>query len=284
MEFFIPQSFNELAEALDKKEENTFLCAGGTDLMIHLRNQACYNYSIIDLTHLSDIRQIEDKDDKIVIGAGVTMTMLENNDIVKENIGALAKAASMVGSTQIRNLATIGGNIANASQSADTIPVLFAYSAKAVILNEKGNIDSRPLEEVIIGTGQNTLGKKEAILYIELEKSKDYSNFLKVGSRKTVTISKVNACIKVKIDDGLIQKAVVYLGAVGRKALPAAIIEKALEGQKVSQLDEELLKYAVNEQIETNIPNRESKHYKKSATFGIIMNFIEDMQEKQRGK
>lgn len=284
MEYYMPDSLKQLELALAKKDQNTYLCGGATDLMIHLRNRECYEYSIIDLTHLSAICQIEEDDEKIRIGAGVTMDMLENSAIIQKNVPALSKAAGMVGSTQIRNLATIGGNIANASQCADTVPVLFAYKARAVILNEEGIQRALPLEEIIVDIGEIALGEKEALIYIEIEKSKEYSGFSKVGSRKAVTISKVNACIKGKIQDGIIHRAVVYLGAVGKKALPAPEIEKALEKQKLLQIKEERIKEAVIKQIEINIPNRPSKQYKKFAAFGTIMDIVEEMQEKERGR
>lgn len=284
MAYFMPRTLRELAEALAEKETDTYLCAGATDLMIHLRRQGSFGFSIIDLTHLPDIRRIEEKGRKIIIGAAVTMTMLEDSPVIWEYIPALAQAAGMVGTTQIRNLATIGGNVVNASQSADTTPVLFAYRAKAVILDETGAKRICPVEEVVTGIGKNTLRDKEAIICFEIGKSTDRSAFNKVGYRKTVTISKVNACIKAAIEEGSIKKAVVYLGAVGIKALKAPIVEKALKGQSLSEFDEERLKAAVYKQIEANIPDRPSKHYKKQAALGVVMAIMEGLQQEQKGE
>ena len=133
MNFFMPRNLEELADALKEKDENTYLCAGGTDLVIHLRARKKFHYSLIDLTHLEEIKKIEETQDEILIGAAVTMTQLEKSPVIRKYIPALAKAASMVGSTQIRNRATVGGNVANASQSSDTTPVLLAYGAEAVV-------------------------------------------------------------------------------------------------------------------------------------------------------
>jgi CO/xanthine dehydrogenase FAD-binding subunit len=284
MKYFMPETINQLIMALKEKDNNTYLCAGGTDLMIRLRNAGCYHFSIIDLTKLHDIKQIEEKDGKIVIGASVTMTRLEKSEVIRENIEALAKAASMVGSTQTRNQGTIGGNIANAAQCADTMPVLFAYDANAVIINDEGVTRRCPVDELVVGLEKNSLGDKEVILYFEIEKSKDCSGFSKIGARKAVTISKVNACLKTTIIKGIIEKPIVYLGSVGVKASKAPLIEEILLGQKILEIDEDKLRIAVESQIESNIPNRSSKHYKKSAAFGILMDIINDLQDKERRK
>ena len=71
MNFFIPKNLEELADALKEKDENTYLCAGGTDLVIHLRAKKKFHYSLIDLTHLEEMKKIQETEDRIMIGAGV---------------------------------------------------------------------------------------------------------------------------------------------------------------------------------------------------------------------
>lgn len=283
MKFYRPTTISGLSEIIKIKDENTFFSAGATDLLVKLKNNSCFNYSIIDLSNLDEIKEIEMNEKRIKIGASVTMTMLKENEIVREYAPALSKAASMIGSTQIRNLATIGGNIANAAQCADTMPVLFAYKADAYILTEGGKIEVRPAETLIAGIEKNTLKSNEVILFFEFDKNNHYSYFSKIGARKAVTISKVNACIKADLKENIIKNPVVYLGSVGIKALPAPIIEKALRGQDITDINEEKLQIAVETQIEENIPNRSSKHYKKSAAFGVVMDIIDNFPQAKGG-
>ena len=279
MNFFIPKNLEELADALKEKDENTYLCAGGTDLVIHLRAKKKFHYSLIDLTHLEEMKKIQETEDRIMIGAGVTMTELEKSPVIRKYIPALAKAASMVGSTQIRNRATVGGNAANASQSSDTTPVLFAYGAEAVVFNEKGEKKICLLDDIIEGLEKNLLKDREIILQFVIKKENALSGFSKVGSRKAVTISKINGCIKATVREGKMQNVIVYLGAVGAKASKAHYIEKALEGQWLEGIHKKELKDAVYEQIENNIPSRASKHYKKSAAFGVIDDILGELRE-----
>lgn len=346
MNYWMPKNKKELMEALKYKDESTYLCAGATDLMIHLRSKKILSYSLIDLTHYQKLKTIEETENDLIIGALATMSQLEVDERIKTYLPALGKAASMVGSVQIRNLATIGGNIGNASQSADTVPVLFAHDARAVIMNEKGKTMEKPLISLISEEGKIILGEKEVIIYIKIKKDNVISAFTKVGSRKAVTISKVNGCIKMSLRDDTIENVTVYLGAVGAHPLRAPHIEEALIGKKLSGImaeeqkavvqkelkkvieeeqigvklkgvikpeelqDEENieeyavqkdtpyeqheetmpnvqkeifqneLKEAVKRQIEVNIPDRPSKHYKKSAALGCILNMLEELQEK----
>ena len=283
MKFYRPTTISELIEVIKEKDENTFFAAGSTDILVKFKNNSCFNYSIIDLSSLDEIKKIEIIEDKIKIGASVTMTMLEESKIVQEYAPALSKAASMVGSTQIRNLATIGGNIANAAQCADTMPVLFAYKARAYILTESGDIDIRDAESLVAGIEKNTLKDNEVILFFEFKKDNHYSYFSKIGARKAVTISKVNACVKVEFEKNIIKNSTVYLGSVGIKALHAPIIEEALKEQDIRNIHEEKLQTAIEAQIEENIPNRSSKHYKKSAAFGVVMDIIDNFLQEKGG-
>lgn len=286
MSFCIPYNLDELACALREKDENTYLCAGGTDLVIHLRKEKNFHYSLIDLTHLSELSQITETEDMVVIGAGVTMTELEQSPVIRTWIPALAKAASMVGSTQIRNRATLGGNIANASQSSDTTPVLLAYGAEAEILDESGTVTRRLIDDFVEGLEKTSLGEREVILKFVVRKQKALSGFAKVGARKAVTISKINGCICTEIKEGCMIHPVVYLGAVGAKASRARLIEECLEGCMLSGCDEEKVRDAVYAQIEENIPGRPSKHYKKSAAFGVIDQILDDLRraEEEAGR
>lgn len=278
MNFYIPKTQKELADALSKKDENTYLCAGGTDLVIHLRNQKKFHYSLIDLTHMEELKKIEETEEEILIGSAVTMTELEKSPVIQNYMPGLAKAASMVGSTQIRNRATIGGNIANASQSSDTMPVLFAYETEAVVLNELGEEKRYLLEDLIEGLERNRLKEKEVLTRFIVKKDNSISGFSKVGSRKAVTISKINGCVKTVLKEDILTQVIVYLGAVGAKATRAGYIEQALEGQNLKEIDIRRLKEAVYAQIEANIPNRSSKHYKKSAALGVLDTILEDLK------
>jgi CO/xanthine dehydrogenase FAD-binding subunit len=269
--FTSPKSLKTLCKSLRLKDESTFIAAGCTDLLIHLNQQRLYDYKIIDITHLSELKKIQEQNHTVTIGACVTMTELENSPIVARYFPALKDAAYHLGSKQIRNLATLGGNIANASQSADTLPVLFAYEAELEILDSSGRIRLSKVMDTIEGLGKNTLKKDEVILKIHLQKSTALSAFSKIGARSSVTISKLNACIKLGLtESGTILSASIYLGAVGVKPIQAQLIENALTGSTLEGVSINSLDQCIKTQIEKAIPTRASRHYKKQAALGVI--------------
>lgn len=276
MSYWMPKTVEELAFYIRNKDEQTYFCAGATDLMLHIRNKDKASYSIIDLTQIEELKQIKENETHISIGAGVTMHALEESKVVTGYHKALVKAASMVGSTQIRNLATIGGNIANASQSADTVPVLLAYHAVLHLMNAGGTVYEMPLSEAVREDGEKMFSSSDVITAISLPKESSLAAFEKVGSRKAVTISKINGCLKMTIEQGQIKEAVLFLGAVGKWARKAEVVEMYLTGRQIEEISMSELRKAVYAQIEAYIPNRTSKEYKKPAAFGCILQMLSD--------
>ena len=270
MNFAMPKTREELARAL-RENNGALLCAGGTDLMIRLREKKQFHYSLIDLTHMAEMAGIKETETSVIIGAAVTMDELERSSLIRRYLPALSKAASMVGSTQIRNRATIGGNVSNASQSSDLTPVILAYDTRAAVCDSTGGIRMLAVDEFVKGLGRTELGETDVILWFEVEKTAAFSGFAKVGSRKAVAISKI------------LRNVSVFLGAVGPKARRSPFIELALEGMELSRRDERVLKEAVYAQIEDNIPDRNSKHYKKPAAYGIICDALEEIKSQTEG-
>lgn len=272
--YISPKNLDELYKALQKKDDNTYVLAGGTDLCIKFIKNQVFDYKIIDISKVEELKKVSETNDTIDIGASVTMTELEDSLVIQENIPALIGAAYNLGSTQIRNRATIGGNLANAAQCGDTIPVLFAYDAEIKILNSKNEYRFEKVRDLVTGIGKTTLKADEIVTNIIIKKSNHISAFSKVGSRKTVTISKINCCGKFYIDvDNVIKEAEVYMGAVGIKPIKATLIENELLGKKLESISINL-EEAVQMQIENAIPDRSSKHYKKIAAIGLVEDML----------
>lgn len=277
--FKAPDTIEELCDALRNKNKNTYVIAGGTDLIIHFNKKGIFGYEIIDLTKLKELKEINETENEVIIGSGATMTEIENSLLINKYIPALVDSVYNLGSEQVRNRATIGGNVANSSQSGDTIPVLFAYDANVEIINSSGIIRTDKIENVVEGLEKNSLNDDEVITNIIIKKTNSKSAFSKVGSRKTVTISKLNCCIKIDIsDDMIINNSVIYLGAVGPKPIRAKFIEEKLLNKNINDIASADLHDAIHLQIEDAIPDRSSKHYKKSAAEGLVDDILNKLR------
>ena len=171
MQTFAYKSPTTLAEAvalLDAHSPDARLLAGGTDLIIRLRDGSARPGVVIDVKRIAELSPaIREHDGTVTIGATTVMTDVAANEVVRRHFPALAEAAAVVGSVQIRNRATIGGNICNASPAADTAPPLLVYEAVVVAVGPHGT-RRVPISEFFVRSGVTTLERNELVVAIEL--------------------------------------------------------------------------------------------------------------------
>jgi carbon-monoxide dehydrogenase medium subunit len=143
--------------------------AGGTDLIIRLRDGTIRPRTVVDLKGLAELDTgiTETDDGGLRIGARTVMTDITEHPRIRRDFRALADGAAVVGSVQIRNRATLAGNIGNASPAADTVPALLVYGARVVVAGPDG-VRTIPIDEVLVRSGVTTLARGELITSIEL--------------------------------------------------------------------------------------------------------------------
>lgn len=190
-----PQSLGEAFELL--LHDEAVALAGGTDLLVAIRRHKARPGLVVDLKSVAEIGdEIELDGDRLRIGGQVVMSRLTANEHVNSHFPALAMAASVVGSVQIRNRATLAGNLCNASPAADTPPALLAYRAIVTIAGPGASRDV-PVEEFFVGPGSTVLGPGEVLTAVELPlpTTRVGSAFARVTRRKGVDLASVNlAC------------------------------------------------------------------------------------------
>ncbi len=152
-----PSTRDELVEALAQATPRTRLVAGGTDLVRELHRPGEAPDLLIDLTGVSGLATIRLDDGSLHIGALSTFTGLQEDPLVRRHALCLSLAAAQVGSVQIRNAGTLGGNVANASPCADGATALMALDADVVTVDGAGEERRRPLREVLLGPGRTAL-------------------------------------------------------------------------------------------------------------------------------
>ncbi len=274
---FAPKDLSELCYILENKGDNYYILAGGTDLIIKIKNRKIVNYNIIEITKIEELKGFKEDADNYYIGPLMTMTEILNNEVIKENLKSLYEAAYKLGSNQIRNLATIGGNIANASQSADCVLSLFALDAKIKILNSNEEEKIVPIDEFIIGREKTILESNEIISEIIIPKKRRINIFNKIGSRTGVTISKVSCAMSFDLNEDGSKDTRIFLGAVGIKPVRAEKLEKVFSSHDFKNIDLDLLQEAGYQEIEKAIPLRSSKYYKRVAIQGLLEDMLEEL-------
>ena len=200
-EYKTPRTAEEAVELLWKAGGKAKLIAGGTDLMIGFRNGDHAPQLIIDITRVETLRKIEEKNGKISIGAAATHSEIASSPLVKKYGGILSDAASEIGSPQIRNLGTIGGNIVNASPAADTIPPLMVLNAMGRVVSREGEKEV-PLSELFKGPYESNLKPYELLAQITFQKLSPAmrSGFIRLARRGAMAIARMSVAVVLKME------------------------------------------------------------------------------------
>lgn len=234
-EYLEPTTLNECAQMLAEHKGKARLLAGGTDLIIqmeqHKRKPEVVIYAM-RIPELSGVRA--EADGSVRIGATTTLREIETSPVIREKFPVLSYAASTVGSVQIRNLATVGGNVCNASPAGDTLPALLVLGAQARIKSVNGE-RTILLEEVFTGPGQTCLAPEEFLveLIIPADAASLSAIYYKQCVRQAMDIAVVGVGISVKRSNGTCDDVRIALGAVAPVPLRAKAAEDVVRGRKV---------------------------------------------------
>lgn len=228
-----PETVSEALELLGRLGRDAHPLAGGTDLGVLLRRRRVKPSAVISLARVEEMRRLEARDNEIIIGAGTTHRAIERSPLFADALRALPEACETVGSVQIRNLGTVGGNLCNASPAADTPPVLLAFDASVAIAGAHG-VRRVPLEAFFMGYRRTALTEGELLLDVRVPLPPPHSGsaFLKIGRRKAMEISIACAGALVTLDGGTqqVREVRIGLGSVGPVSLRARQAEALLRG------------------------------------------------------
>lgn len=227
-----------LEEAIAHLSECTELVpvAGGTDLLVVEPDRRAAMTRVLSLLEIEEIRDIETTANAMTIGAAVTFTRLRRSPDVATHFPMLAAAAATIGGWQIQNRATLGGNAANASPAGDSLPVLLALDATAVIAGPEGTREL-PYAKFHVGYRRTALRPGEILAWIRLplEPAREVQRFRKVGTRKAHSISKVVAALSARRNGGALADVRVAAGSVADRPVRLVAAEAVLEGKAPSE-------------------------------------------------
>jgi len=212
-QYLRPTRLEEVGELLAAHQGSAALLAGGTDLLVALRSGKGFPEVLIDLKRVADLgADISAGDSSIRIGALTVLADVERSSLVRDRFPALARAAGVVGSIQIRNRATLAGNICNASPAADTAPPLLAYGAAIQLFGLQGS-RTLPISEFFLGYRSTALEPGEIVVSIEVPYPPPGcgSSFQRITRRRGVDLATVSAACLLQPH----QETLFGMGAVG---------------------------------------------------------------------
>jgi len=234
IELHTPRTLDEALKLLAKLKD-TRIVAGGTDLLVDLKQGLVEAETLISLQKIKELKKIEKKEQKIRLGAMVTPQEIITHPLIKKHLPALAEAARCIASTQIRSMATVGGNIASAVPSADLPPTLIAAEASVELQCTESFREVNLLE---FYTGPRlTICRDEELLtsiFIPISPPNTGISFLKFSLREANALAVVSVASRITLEKNIISKAAVVLGAVAPTPLLALKASESLEGKKPS--------------------------------------------------
>lgn len=236
-EYHRPKTLKEALEILNKYEGQAKVLAGGTDLLVKMKKGlTSAPRAIVDINFVEGLNSVEECDGEIAIGALTRISEIANSATIMEKAPVLAEAARSIGSWQIRNRGTIGGNLCNASPAADMAPPLLVLDASLKVVSTEGE-RVMSVEEFFKGPGLTALKRNELLIEIRIPVRPNTSScFMKLGRRKAFTLSVVSTACSVNIEDGIINDIKLALGAVAPTPIRVREVEKRLKGIKVDDV------------------------------------------------
>jgi len=253
-DFYQPATLAEASRLLKDNGPGGRFLAGGTDLVIAMKEKGLLPKYIVDLKRVPGLAGIrENGDGSLSIGALTTMYAIETSPVIQKKYPFLAQSAAEVGSIQIRNRATVGGNMANATPSADVAPSLIALNAAAKISGVGGE-RTVPLEDFFRGPGQNAMAADEILIEITIPRTGPQlvGEYVKFSPRDMMDLAYVGVAVAYSIDSDKTCSGVrIVLGAVAPTPIRATRSEALLEGRV---LTEELAKQVGNEAARESKP------------------------------
>jgi CO/xanthine dehydrogenase FAD-binding subunit len=229
MEFLQPRSLPE-ALAVKAERPEAMPIAGGTDVMVELNFDRRRPEVVLDLTRVPELGSWERSDGGVRVGAGVTYTRMVAE--LAEDLPGLAIAARTVGSPQIRNRGTIGGNLGSASPAGDCHPPLLAVGAEVEVASAAGGSRRIPVEAFFTGPKQSALAAGELICAVHVPAATGPQQFAKVGTRNAMVIAVCSFALALDPTRGRVGTGI---GSAGPTPLRAPAAEEFLEGELSSE-------------------------------------------------
>lgn len=260
------KTVGEACSLLFEHGKNAKLIAGGTDLLVSMKKGEISPKYVINIKGIPGLQYIRPDGEYLKIGALTTLSDIEISPLVRERFPVLASACHQMGTPQIRNLGTIGGNLSNASPSADTAPSLIGLGAKVRVdgLNGERII---PLGEFFVGPGESILQESEILTEILVPNPSGHNRavYLKLPARTAIDIANVGVSVIISIDpkNNNVDDIKIVLGAVAPTPMRASGAEKMAKGKLMGEQLIQKVAQAAAEEAEPISDIRGSASYRK---------------------
>lgn len=277
-DYLLPTSVEEALEILKAHKGRARVIAGGTDLLLQLREGALAVECLVDITRIEDLHQIRLEGNTIEIGAAVTHAQVAASPLIQGKARVLADAAREVGSVQTRNQGTVVGNVVNAQSAADAAIALLALEAEARVVGHAGE-QWVPIEQLYEGTGLSKVNSTaEIVTAVRFQALGEHqgSGFARLARRRALALPVVNAAAVVALQDDCFSWGRIAAGPVAPTPYRARTAEEQLRGARVEQaVIWRVAEMAAQEAQPRSSPLRGSREYRREMVGVLVRRALE---------
>ena len=235
-DYQLAYSLSEAVEAYNQAEKPVRFVSGGTDLLLEIQQSSHPTMkTLIDLNHIGEMRELKMVGEKIFIGAAVPVSQITNSPLIKEHAMAVAEATGLIGGPQVRNSATLGGNVAHALPAADGMISLVAMGAIAITYSHSG-YSKKKILELFKGPGVSALGNDEILVGFEfpIKEPGEGSAFDRVMRPQGVALPILNHAVWLRRKDDVMEDIRISFGPSGPVPTRAMLVEEVFRGNKLT--------------------------------------------------
>jgi carbon-monoxide dehydrogenase medium subunit len=233
-QYILARSLHEAFEALTSSKGPALPIGGGTDLLLEIQ-QGVHPpvHTLVDITQIPELNRLEVRNGRLFIGAGITIRIIVESPLVRQHAIAVCEACYLIGGPQVRNTATLGGNVAHALPAADGMIALLAMDAQAEIASLAG-CRLAPLQTLFLGPGKSALQKDREILvgfYLPLRQAGQGSAFARIMRPQGVALPILNTAVWLQRNGGWIEDIRIAIGPSGPTPVRAEAAESVMRGK-----------------------------------------------------
>ncbi len=278
--YFAPKTVSEAASILNRYGEEVRILAGGTDLLVKVKQRLIEPKYILNVKGIEELRFIEDRSGEIGVGAATKLSELVGSEIIKEKLPVLHEAAEAVGSVQIRNMGTIGGNLCNASPASDLAPPLLVLNTSVKAYSSSGE-RVISLEKFFLGPGETVLKPNELLVEIKIPCPPEGTgmSFLKVA-RTSMDLAKANVAVAIKLKGNTVEQCRIAMGSVAPTPIRLFQTEKILLGSEFTDGKIERAVQTASEEIKPITDIRSTAEYRREVSKVLVRRALKKAYER----
>ena len=277
--YFAPATVAEAVSLLKDYDGKAKVLAGGTDLLSMMKLGAVTPECIVNLRRMAGLDYISEEGKELRIGALTTISAILDSNLIEKKCWSLHQATTVFATPQVRNMATIGGNICRSSPSADTVPPLISFGAELKLVGAKGE-RKVPLEDFFTGAGRNVLDREVLTEIVIPIPGEQYGAAFAKLTRNSTDLAKVNCAVMVTMDGGKCKDIRIVLGAVADRPVRAKKAEQAIKGKEIKG---EVIEEAAKKVIEDIAPitdARSTVEYRRQVSQVLVKRVIKQAIER----